>query len=164
MTFPNKVQVLVSPKKALPLGYEFVRGRSIHGKFLFINRANELQKNITPPLITTRGIGGFLIRLELNQLLLPPEKSEKIQLIEKRLKAQSDKDVAFNMAPQGDSDGHILMLVHEHFHGFQAKHGRWGGGTNGLKDFHVTAEYATYSHVEGLALMLLQLEDGHDPP
>lgn len=162
MTFPNKVQVLVSPKKALPLGYESVRGRSIHGKFLFINRANELQKNITPPLITTRGIGGFLIRLELNQLLLPPEKSERIQLIEKRLKAQSDKDVAFNMAPQGDSDGHILMLVHEHFHGFQAKHGRWGGGTNGLKDFHVTAEYATYSHVEGLALMKAFEEKDHD--
>jgi hypothetical protein len=69
MTFPNKVQVLVSPKKARPLGYESVWGRSIHGKFLFINRANELQENITPPLITTRGIGGFLIQLELNQLL-----------------------------------------------------------------------------------------------
>ncbi len=146
MTFPNNVQVLVSPKKTRPLGYESVRGRSIHGKFLFINRANELQKTVTPPLITTRGRGGILIRLELDQLLLPPENSERIQLIEKRLKSQSDKDIAFNMAPQGDSDSQILMLVHEHFHGFQAKHGRWG-----------TVQFGCRRHTQ-----LLQLEYGYD--
>jgi hypothetical protein len=153
MTFPNKVQVLVSPKKVQPLGFQSVRGRKIPGKFLFINRANELQKTVTPPLITIRGRGGLLIRLDMDQLILPPEKSERIQLIEKRLKAEGDKDIAFDLAPQGDSESQILMLVHEHFHGFQAKHGRWGGDASGLSNFHVTAEYATYSHIEGLALM-----------
>ena len=47
MTFPNKVQVLVSPKKVQPLGFQSVRGREIFGKSLFINRANEIQKAIT---------------------------------------------------------------------------------------------------------------------
>lgn len=57
------------------------------------------------------------------------------------------------MAPLGDSDGHILMYVHEHFHGLQASFGSWGGKATGLKDFQVNVEYAAYSHIEGLALL-----------
>jgi hypothetical protein len=152
MTFPNKIQVLVSPKKTQPLGYKSIRGRQIQGKYLFINRSNEIQKHVAPPLVATRGMGGFLVRLELGQLFLPPEETKRIQLVEKRLIAQSSKDIAFNMAPIGDTDGHILMLIHEHYHGYQAKFGSWGRGARGLRDFRVTADYAAYSHVEGLAL------------
>ena len=57
------------------------------------------------------------------------------------------------MEPLGDSDSHILMYVHEHFHGFQASFGSRGGGTAGPENFQVNAEYAAYSHIEGLALL-----------
>jgi len=56
--------------------------------------------------------------------------------------------------PPGSSEGQILLNVHEFFHGFQKKCGAMeGGGSADITDFKVNAGYATYSNIEGLALI-----------
>ncbi|HSA95216.1 MAG TPA: hypothetical protein VLJ16_04140, partial [Acidobacteriota bacterium] len=74
------------------------------------------------------------------------------------MKDEARPDAPFDLAPRGDSDSHILMYVHEHFHGHQARVQRRGLGGEGLRGFKVTVEYPDWSRVEGLALRRAYLE------
>jgi hypothetical protein len=151
--FPNNVQLLVTPHTEEAREHEQIQGRTIFGKSIFIDRKEKLAEEIQPPLFASRGRGGLLIRLEMDQPDLPPEQPERSEKLKSMLKALNDDSVAFNLVPQGDSDSHILMLIHEHFHGFQTQFKPLGAGVEGLEDFEVNAEYAAYSHIEGLALL-----------
>jgi hypothetical protein len=158
--FPNDVHLLVNPRSAVEKGYERFRGRAVHGKPILINREKELPTVPEPPLVVGRGRGGLTIRIDLRQLELPGEEPERVSFLEKQLEKIDEKETEFSIEPTGDSDSYILMLVHEHFHGYQAKHGPREGGVEGLQKFEVNAEYATYSHIEGLALMNAYNEKG----
>jgi len=53
------------------------------------------------------------------------------------------------------------MYVHEHFHGHQTRFSQFQGALPGdalLRGFKVTAEYAAWSHIEGLALRRAYVE------
>jgi hypothetical protein len=150
--FPNNVQLLVTPHTEESSEYEQIQGRTIFDKFIFINRKEKIPEEIRPPLLARQGRGGLLIQLVMDQPKLPPEEPERSEKLEAVLKAKGDKNTAFNLEPQGDSDSHILMYIHEHFHGFQSQFRHLGSG-EGLRDFEVNAEYAAYSHIEGLALL-----------
>ena len=153
VTFPNNVEFLVTSKETDSESFVRIPGRTIYGKDIFINKEKEVSMEIMSPLFASRGRGGLLIQLDMDQPELPPEEPERSKNLEAMLKADSDKNAAFNLAPLGDSDTHILMYVHEHFHGFQASFGSRGGQARGLADFQVSPEYAAFSHIEGLALL-----------
>jgi hypothetical protein len=151
--FPNEVHMLVNPRASVEPGYERLQARNVHGKPVYINRDKELYNEPELPLVVGRGRGGLIIRIDLRQLELSGEEPERVSFVEKRLEQINEEETEFSIEPTGDSDGYILMLVHEHFHGFQAKHGPREGSVEGLREYEVNAEYATYSEIEGLALM-----------
>jgi len=136
--FPNMVHLLVNPLKTVPEGYEQLQGRNLRGKSIFINRKNELPMKITPPLIGGGG-GGLTIRIRLRSIKVPPEEKKEL------------KKVPPGYQPMADSDGQILLYIHEFFHGFQKKYGLIEND-DALYKFKVNTEYATYSNIEGLAL------------
>lgn len=152
VTFPNKVRLLMNPHGAAPAGYQKYAGRTLNGKPVWVDRTEQTPQTPVLPLVVGRGRGGRTIQIQLRQLKLPPPDAEKYRLIEEKIIARAKEDTPFDIAPQGDSDGYILMCVHECFHGFQSKIGleRWGNGA--LAKFDLTPEYAAGSSVEGLAL------------
>jgi hypothetical protein len=152
ISYPHKIQMLVSPKKDPPEGFELYPARKVFGKHVYLNRKDEISMLILPPLFTARGRGGKTIRLDMAMLKIPGNEADRISAVENKLKTAKDPGVPFDLAPAGDADGHILMLVHEHFHGFQTKFRPLGEGAAGLQNFDVNPEYAAYSHIEGLAL------------
>lgn len=146
LQYPNLVFVIVGPRDAkVPEGYELVTGRTVRGKKIYVNRKDELPLKLQPPLLGG-GKGGMTIRIMLQETGIKSEDVAKA--IEE---AKTRKDPRFQ--PSGDSEGQILLLVHEFFHGFQSKvMKRHEGGKRG-RDFQVNPEYSTYSNIEGLALL-----------
>lgn len=151
--FPNEVHLLVNPLGPVEPAYERLLGRDVHGKDVYINREKKMPDGLELPLVVGRGRGGLTIRIDLRQLELSGEETERVSFVRNQLEHINDEETAFTIEPTGDSDSYILMLIHEHFHGFQAKHGPRVGSVEGLREFEVTSEYATYSEIEGLALM-----------
>jgi hypothetical protein len=154
--FPNGVVLFVTPRSVGQPGFERIPGRIISGKNVYVNRENRTSAEIRPPLFVGRGRGGELVTLEMGQPDLPPLEAERSATLEARLKDKSRPEAPFDLAPLGDSDSHILMYVHEHFHGHRARLGSLDPGF--MRDPEVNAEYAAWSHVEGLALRRAYLE------
>jgi hypothetical protein len=132
------VHLLVNPRKAVPEGFEQLQGRTLRGKSIFVNRKNELPIKITPPLIGGGG-GGLTIRIRLRSIKVPPGETKEL------------KKVPPGYQPMANSDGQILLYIHEFFHGFQKKY-ELIENDDALYKFKVNTEYATYSNIEGLAL------------
>ena len=137
--FPNMVHLLVNPRMTVHEGYEKLLERTLRGKSIFINRKDELPMKITPPLIGGGG-GGLTIRIKLRSIEVPPEETKEL------------KKAPPGYRPMADSDGQILLYIHEFFHGFQRKY-ELPGNDDALYKFKVNTEYATYSNIEGLALL-----------
>jgi hypothetical protein len=137
--FPNLVHLLINPRQAVPEGYEQLQDRTLRGKSIFINRKDELPMKITPPLIGGGG-GGLTIRIKLRSIEVPPEETKEL------------KKAPPGYRPMADSDCQILLYIHEFFHGFQGKY-ELLENDDALYNFKVNTEYATYSNIEGLALL-----------
>jgi hypothetical protein len=152
--FPNGVVLLVTPRSGRQPGFERIAGRAIHGKNVYINRQNRTSAEVQPPLFAQRGRGGEFIQLEMGQPDLPPLEAERSAALEARLKDKFRPEAPFDLAPLGDSDSHILLYIHEHFHAHQARLQRPGP----VRAFKVNAEYAAWAHIEGLALHRAYLE------
>jgi hypothetical protein len=160
VNFPNGVVLLVTPSKAQP-GFERIKGRAVCGKEIFVNRQNQTSVEVRPPLFAQMGRGGAAIELNMSEPDLPPLEAERSAALEARLKEESRPETSFNLASRGDSDSHILMYIHEHFHGHQSRFPQFQGALPGdalLGRFKVTAEYAAWAHIEGLALRRAYLE------
>jgi hypothetical protein len=158
--FPNGVILLVTPSGAQP-GFERIKGRLVSGKPVFVNRQNQTSVEVRPPLFAQIGRGGAAIELNMAEPDLPPLEAERSAALEARLKDESRPETPFNLAPLGCSDSHILLYVHEHFHGHQSRFPQLQGALPGdalLRRFEVNAEYAAWSHIEGLALRRAYLE------
>lgn len=160
VNFPNGVILLVTPSRGQP-GFERVAGRTVFGKSVYINRENQTSVEVRPPLFAQRGRGGAAIELDMAQPDLPALEAERPAALEARLKEKGRPESPFQLAPSGDSDAHILMYVHEHFHGHQTRFPQFQGALPGdalLRRFQPTAEYAAWSHIEGMALRRAYLE------
>jgi len=160
VNFPNGVVLLVAPSGTQP-GFERIEGLVVSGKRVFINRQNQTSVEVRPPLFAQMGRGGAGIELNMAEPDLPPLEAERSAALEARLKEESRPEAPFDLAPLGSSDSHILMYVHEHFHGHQSGFPRFQGVLPGdalLRRFEVNAEYAAWSHIEGLALRRAYLE------
>jgi hypothetical protein len=154
VNFPNGVILLVTPSRAQP-DFERIAGRSVFGKAVYVNRKNQTSAEVRPPLFAQMARGGTAVELDMGQPDLPALEAERSAALEARLKDKSRPEAPFDLAPLGDSDSHILMYVHEHFHGYQARFPQFQGALPAdalLQRFKVTAEYAAWSHIEGLAL------------
>jgi len=161
VNFPNGVTLLVTQRSDRRPGFERVAGRSVHGKAVFLNRQDQTPVELRPPLFAQRGRGGSAIELDMGQPDLPSAESERTAALEARLKEERRSETPFAFAPLGDSDSHILMYLHEHFHGHQSRFPRFQGAPPSvalLRRFQATAEYAAWSHIEGLALRRAYLE------
>jgi hypothetical protein len=159
--FPNGVILLVTPPSRTQPGFERIAGRVIFGKSVFVNRRNQASAEVRPPLFPQRARGGALIELDMGQPDLPPLEAERSAALEARLKDESRPENPFNFAPLGDSDSHILMYVHEHFHGHQKLFSQFQGALPvdaALRGFKVNARYAAWSRIEGLALRRAYVE------
>jgi len=156
--FPNGVVLLVTPQAVRQPGFKRLEGRIILGKAIFINTESQTTAEARPPLFAQRGRGGARLQLEMAQPDLPLPEAERSAALEALLKDEARPDAPFDLAPRGDSDSHILMYVHEHFHGHQARVQRRGLGDEGLRDFKVDVKYPDWSRVEGLALRRAYLE------
>ena len=156
--FPNGVILLVTPQGVRQPGFKRLEGRNILGKAIFINTENRTTTEARPPLFAQRARGGTRLQLEMVQPDLPLPEAERSAALEALMKDEARPDVPFDMAPRGDSDSHILMYVHEHFHGHQARVQRRGLGDEGLRGYKVNVEYPDWSRVEGLALRRAYLE------
>ena len=161
VNFPNGVILLVAPSSRTQPGFERIAKRAVFGKSVFIDRRNQTSAEVRSPLFLQRGRGGVQIELDMGQPDLPPSEAERSAALEARLKEESRPEAPFNLAPRGDSDSHILMYVHEHFHGHQSRFPQFQGALPGdalLSRFKVNAEYAAWSHIEGLALRRAYVE------
>jgi hypothetical protein len=158
--FPNGVVLLVTRSRPLP-DYERVPGRSVFGKSVYVNRKNQISLEVRPPLIVRRGRGGIAIELDMAEPDLPLLAAERSAALEARLMDEARPETPFHLEPLGSSDSHILMYVHEHFHGYQSRFPQFQGALPAdalLQRFQVNAEYAAWSHIEGLALRRAYLE------
>ena len=156
--FPNGVVLLVTPKAVRQPGFRRLEGRTVLGKAVFINTENRTTAEARPPLFARGARGGSRLQLEMAQPDLPLAEAERSAALEALLKDEGRPDTPFNRAPRGDSDSHILMYVHEHFHGYQARVQHRAPGEEGLRGFKVNVEYPDWSRVEGLALRRAYLE------
>jgi len=156
--FPNGVVLLVTPQAVRQPGFKRLEGRVILGKAVFINTENRTTAEARPPLFAQRGRGGARIQLEMAQPDLPLPEAERSAALEALLKDKGRTDAPFDLAPRGDSDSHILMYVHEHFHGHQTRVQHRKLGDEGLRGFKVHVAYPDWSRVEGLALRRAYLE------
>jgi hypothetical protein len=160
VNFPNGIVLLVTPSGAQP-GFERTKGRAVCGKEIFVNRQNQTSVEVRPPLFAQMGRGGVAIELNMAEPDLPPLEAERSAALEARLKDESRPETPFDLAPLGSSDSHILMYVHEHFHGHQSRFPQFQGALPGdalLQRFKVNAEYAVWAHIEGLALRRAYIE------
>lgn len=160
VNFPNGIVLLVTPSGA-QAGFERIKGRVVSGKQVFVNRQKRTSVEVRPPLFAQRGRGGSAIELDMAEPDLPPLEAERSAALEARLKDESRPETPFDLAPLGSSDSHILMYVHEHFHGHQSRFPQFEGALPGdalLQRFEVNAEYAAWAHIEGLALRRAYLE------
>jgi len=160
VNFPNGVVLLVTPSGAQP-GFERIKGRAVFGKEVFVNRQNQTSVEVRPPLFAQMGRGGVAIELNMAEPDLPLLEAERSAALEARLKDGSRPETPFDLAPLGSSDSHILMYVHEHFHGHQSRFPQFQGAIPAdalLSRFEVNAEYAAWAHIEGLALRRAYLE------
>lgn len=160
VNFPNGVVLLVTPSRAQP-GFERIIGRAVCGKEVFVNRQNQTSLEVRPPLFAQIGRGGVAIELNMAEPDLPPLEAERSAALEARWKDGSRLETPFDLAPLGDSDSHILMYVHEHFHSHQSRFPQFQGAIPAdalLRRFEVNAEYAAWAHIEGLALRRAYLE------
>ncbi len=152
LQYPNLVFVIVAPEGGnAPSGYELVRDRNVRGRSIYINRKDELPIKLQPPLVGG-GKGGMRVRIMLQETGITAKN------VEKAIKAnKKKKDPGF--CPPCDSEGQILLICHEFFHGFQTTvvKPREDRGREG-RNFQVTPEYSTYSNIEGLALRNAFLE------
>jgi len=153
VNFPNGVILFVTSQTKSPQDFERVAGRTVFGKNVYINRQKRTSAEVQPPLFGMAR-GGELIHVEMRQPDLPPLEAERSAALEARLKDKSRPEAPFDLAPLGDSDAHILMYIHEHFHGHQARLQRPGP----VRAFKINAEYAAWAHIEGLALRRAYLE------
>jgi hypothetical protein len=154
VNFPNGVILLMTPSGAQP-DFERIAGRSVFGKAVYVNRKNQTSAEVRPPLFAQMARGGTAVELDMGQPDLPALEAERSAALEARLKDKCRPEAPFDLAPLGDSDSHILMYVHEHFHGYQARFPQFQGALPGdalLQRFKVNAEYAAWSHIEGVAL------------
>lgn len=161
VNFPNGVILLVTPPSRTQPGFERITERSVFGKAVYVNRRNQTSAEVRPPLFAQRGRGGAQIELDMGQPDLPPLEAERSAALKDRLKEKSRPETPFDLAPLGDSDSHILMYVHEHFHGHQTCFEQFQGALLEdaiLRRFKVNAEYAAWSHIEGLALRRVYVE------
>jgi hypothetical protein len=158
VNFPNGVVLLVTPKAVHEPGFKRLDGRIIAGKAVFINAENRTTAEIGPPLFAQRARGGRLLIVEMAQPDLPGLEAERPAALEALLKDEARPDAPFDLAPRGDSDSHILMYIHEHFHGHQAKVQRRDLGDAGLKGLEIAGKDPNWSRVEGLALRRAYLE------
>ena len=161
VNFPNGVVLLVTPQRDREPGFERIAGRKVFGKTVYVSRQNQTSVEVRPPLFAQRGRGGAAIELDMGQPDLPSPEAERAAALEEQLKEEGRPEAPFNLAPLGDSDSHILMSIHEHFHGHQSRFPRLQGALPGdalLRRFDVTAEYAAWSHIEGLALRRAYVE------
>ncbi len=143
--YPNLVFLLVNPRGKVPEGYEVVPGRTVRGRPVYLNRKEELPVKVEPPL-TGGGGGGLSIHIWLQGIKF----TEEQQKAEAEARAKNDP----SYQPAGSSDNEILLYVHEFFHGFQRRAMKESkGGAQEDRNFASNAEYATYSNVEGLALL-----------
>ena len=156
--FPNGVILLVTPQAVRQPGFKRLEGRNILGKAIYINTENRTTTEARPPLFAQRARGGTRLQLEMAQPDLPLPEAERSAALEALMKDEARPDAPFDLAPRGDSDSHILMYVHEHFHGHQARVQRRGLGDEGLRGYKVKVEYPDWSRVEGLALRRAYLE------
>ena len=138
--FPNRVMLLVNPRKAVPAGYELLQGRTVGGKPIYLNRREQLPMEMKLPL-TGAGGGGLTVKVRLSQPGTPTSRSTS------ELGASSDNQ--------------ILMYVHEIFHGFQEKFGFMPEG-DAILNFMSNTGFATYAHIEGLALLQAYRETDQD--
>jgi len=162
VNFPNGVVLAVGTLPQGRSGFEQVAGRTISGKPVLINTRKRTSVEVRPPLFAKRGRYVGFIDLDMEQPDLPPLETERSAALEERLKTNSRPDAPFDLAPYGDSDSEILMYIHEHFHGYQNLFPRSGPTWEALRDFRVDAEYAAWSHIEGLALRRAYLESRDD--
>jgi hypothetical protein len=156
--FPNGVVLLVAPRAKRGQGFERLDGWTIHGKSCYVSRPSRSSAEVRPPLFAQRARGGELIQLEMGEPDLPARETERSAALEALLKQAGRPDTAFDLAPQGDSDAHILMYIHEHFHCHQNRVWRADRRDGADGGFRAGAEYASWSHVEGLALRRAYLE------
>jgi hypothetical protein len=138
--FPNGVLLVVNPRRSVPKGYEQLQGRTVYGKSIFINRENELPMEMKLPLTGAAG-GGLTIKARLSLPGTPTTGPDS------ELRPSSDRQ--------------IIMYVHEAFHGFQEKFDFMPVGDAVLK-FMSNTEFATYSNIEGLALIRAHNETDND--
>jgi len=153
VNFPNGVVLFVTPRSGGQPGFERIAGRTVFGKNVHINRQKRTSAEVHPPLFGMAR-GGELIHVELRQPDLPPLEAERSTALEARLKDKSRPEAPFDLEPLGDSDAHVLMYIHEHFHGHQARLQRPGP----VRAFKINAEYAAWANIEGLALRRAYLE------
>jgi hypothetical protein len=158
VNFPNGVVLIVTRQAVRQPGFQRLEGRVILDKAVFINAENRTAAEVRLPLFALRGRGGERIQLEMAQPDLPLSDVERSAALEALLKEKGRPDTPFDLAPLGDSDSHILMYVHEHFHGHQARVQRRGLGDEGLRGIKVDGEDVNWSRVEGLALRRAYLE------
>jgi len=158
VSFPNGVVLLVSPRAKSQPGFERLDGWTILGKACYLSKSKRTAAEVRPPLFAQRGRGGELIHLDMAEPDLPALEAERSAALEALLKKKGQPDDPFDLAPLGDSDAHILMYIHEHFHGHQARVWRADRRDSADGGFRAGAEYASWSHVEGLALRRAYLE------
>jgi hypothetical protein len=165
VNFPDGVILLVAPASMNQPGFERVKGRTVFGKAVYVNRRNQTAGEVRPPLFAQRAGGAALIQLDMAQPDLPSLEAERSAALEARLREGSRPETPFNLNPHGDSDSQILMYVHEHFHGHQARFEQFQGALYGdalLRRFKVNAEFAAWFHIEGLALRRAYVESQDD--
>ena len=115
LQYPNLVFVTVGPRDGkVPEGYVEVPGRAVRGRKIYVNRKDELPIKLLPPLIGG-GKGGMTIRIMLQQTGITAEQAANaIAEAEKRTPTPASSRPCH-------SEGQILLIVHEFFHGFQTK-------------------------------------------
>ena len=156
LQYPNLVFVIVAPEGGnAPSSYELVPDRKIRGRNIYINRKDELPIKLQSPLVGG-GKGGMRVRIMLQETKVTAGD------VAKAIKAnKKEKDPGF--CPPCDSEGQILLICHEFFHGFQTKVMKPKDNDHrGDRDFSVTPEYSTYSEIEGQALKNALHREGQD--
>lgn len=150
VVFPNKVRLSVNPGAGPEAGYRLLRGVDVLGSKVYIDSSRKTSTPVLPPMVTGRGKGGSTIYITLRKMDLPAEALERYknaETVEIELNKRGNP-----IEPTPLSDSHILMYIHELFHGYQNRVAASSDiGAEWMK-FPVTPVYAVYSSIEGMAL------------